>query len=177
MKILATGTEGFIGSVLSAALRERGHDLVGIDAGFYADAELYPQDGGATTARKDIRALSREDFVNVDAVVHLAELSNDPLGQLLPDITYEINHRGTVRMAELAKSAGVPRFVYASSCSVYGVADEDIVDETSQVNPQTAYAVCKTLVERDLRPLADDSFSPTFLRFATAYGASPRMRF
>ncbi len=103
----------------------------------------------------------------------MAELSNDPLGQLAPDVTYKVNHVGSVRLAELAKAAGVQRFVYMSSCSVYGVAD-DTVDETSPVNPQTAYAECKTMVERDLGPMADDDFSPTFMRNATAYGASPR---
>ena len=127
--------------------------------------------------RKDIRDLDLGDFEGVDAVVHLAELSNDPLGQLLPEITHEVNHHGSLRMADLAREAGVERFVYASSCSVYGVADQDVVDEESPVNPQTAYAVCKTLVERDVKPLATDDFSPTFLRYATAYGASPRMRF
>jgi nucleoside-diphosphate-sugar epimerase len=177
MRILATGTNGYVGSVLAQVLGDQGHEVVGVDTGFYADAELYPAESNGKTLRKDIRRLETHDFDGVDAVVHLAELSNDPLGQLLPDITFEINHRGTIRMAQLAKSAGVERFVYASSCSVYGVADQDVVDEESPVNPQTAYAECKTLVERDLQPLADGSFSPTFLRFATAYGASPRMRF
>jgi nucleoside-diphosphate-sugar epimerase len=109
--------------------------------------------------------------------VHMAELSNDPLGQLAPDITYDINHVGSIRLAEEAHRAGVKRFVYMSSCSVYGVAEGDYVDEESPVNPQTAYAVCKTLVERDVQKLAGDNFSPTFLRNATAYGASPHMRF
>jgi nucleoside-diphosphate-sugar epimerase len=113
----------------------------------------------------------------VDAVVHLAELSNDPTGQLAPDITYDINHRGSVHLATLSKQAGVQRFVYMSSCSVYGVATEGDVTEESPVNPQTAYAICKTLVERDVQAMADDQFSPTFMRNATAYGASPRMRF
>jgi nucleoside-diphosphate-sugar epimerase len=107
----------------------------------------------------------------------MAELSNDPTGQLAPDRTYEINHRGSVRLAELARKAGVRRFIYMSSCSVYGVADREFVDEESPVNPQTVYAVCKTQVERDVKPLADDRFSPTFLRNATAFGASPHMRF
>ena len=177
MRVLVTGTDGYIGSVVAPQLRERGHDITAVDVGFYAEGALFPPDLPGTTLRRDIRELELEDFADVDAILHFAELSNDPLGQLLPDITYEINHRGTVHMAQLAKSAGVERFVYASSCSVYGIADQDVVDEESPVNPQTAYAVCKTLVERDLRPLADDSFSPTYLRFATAYGASPRMRF
>ena len=128
------------------------------------------------TLAKDIRRLTAADLEGVDAVVHMAELSNDPLGQLSPTITYEINHLGSVRLAELAKRAGVDRFVYMSSCSVYGVADGE-VDETSPVNPQTAYAECKTMVERDLTAMASDTFAPTFLRNATAFGASPRMRF
>lgn len=117
-----------------------------------------------------------EDLAGVDAVVHMAELSNDPLAHLAPQLTYEINHQGSVRLASLAKQAGVERFVYMSSCSVYGQADGE-VDETSPVNPQTPYAECKVMVERDVSTLADDSFSPTFMRNATAYGASPRMRF
>jgi nucleoside-diphosphate-sugar epimerase len=129
------------------------------------------------TLEKDIRSITAEDLANVDAIVHMAELSNDPLGQLAPKITYEINHSGSVRLAKLAKAAGVKRFVYMSSCSVYGIGTEDVVSEHSQLNPQTAYAECKTLVERDLQPLASDDFSPTFMRNATAFGASPRMRF
>jgi nucleoside-diphosphate-sugar epimerase len=131
----------------------------------------------AKTLNKDIRNISSEDLQGVEAIVHMAELSNDPTGQLSPNITYDINHKGSVRLAKLAKEAGVRRFVYMSSCSVYGVATEGDVTEESAVNPQTAYAECKTLVERDLKPLADDDFSPTFMRNATAFGASPRMRF
>ncbi|MEW3744787.1 SDR family oxidoreductase, partial [Pseudomonas aeruginosa] len=122
----------------------------------------------------DIRHLTVDDLAGVDAIVHMAELSNDPLGQLSPTITYEINHQGSVHLAKLAKQVGISRFVYMSSCSVYGVADGE-VDETSPVNPQTAYAECKTLVEADLTAMADDTFSPTFMRNATAFGASPRM--
>ena len=113
----------------------------------------------------------------MDAVVHMAELSNDPAGQLAPNVTYEINHKGSVRLAELALKAGVKRFVYMSSCSVYGVSEGDDVTEQSCVNPRTAYAICKTLVERDVKQLGRQGFSPTFMRNATAYGASPRMRF
>jgi nucleoside-diphosphate-sugar epimerase len=130
-----------------------------------------------TTLNKDLRRIEPSDLAGVEAVVHMAELSNDPAGQLAPHITYEINHRGSVRLAQLAKQAGVERFVYMSSCSVYGVATSGHITEDSDVNPQTAYAECKTLVERDLRPMADDRFSPTFMRNATAFGASPRMRF
>jgi nucleoside-diphosphate-sugar epimerase len=117
-----------------------------------------------------------EDLAGVDAIVHMAELSNDPIGDLIGDVTYDINHHGSVHLAETARAAGVERFVYMSSCSVYGVA-EGIVDESSPVDPQTAYAKCKALVERDVSAMASDTFSPTFLRNATAFGASPRMRF
>src|SRR5436190_15258951 len=178
MRTLVTGTEGYIGSLLPPLLAERGHEVVGVDTGFYADARLYdPPDPPMRRVREDIRRLRPEHVEGIDAVVHLAELSNDPLGQLLPTITYEVNHQGSVHLARLAKDAGATRFVYASSCSVYGVAEEELVDEESPVRPQTAYAECKTLVERDVGELADDEFSPTFLRNATAYGASPRMRF
>lgn len=178
MKVLVTGTDGYLGSLLAPELMLRGHDVVGVDTGFYRDGWLY--DGVAMTAKtlhKDLRRLSEEDLAGVEAIVHMAELSNDPTGALSPDITYEINHRGSVRLAELAKRLGIQRFVYMSSCSVYGVADDEFVDETSAVHPQTAYGVCKTLVEKDLHRLADDGFSPTMLRNATAFGASPRMRF
>jgi nucleoside-diphosphate-sugar epimerase len=131
----------------------------------------------AESVCKDLRDVSAADFAGLDAVLHLAELSNDPLGENKPEVTYQINHQGSVRIAELAKAAGVPRFVYASSCSVYGVGAGEFLDETSPVNPQTAYARCKVLVERDVAQLADRSFCAVFLRNATAYGPSPRMRF
>ncbi len=177
MKILVTGTEGYLGCLLAPELLRRGHDVVGVDTGYYKSGWLFNGlDASALTLAKDIRDLAAADLDGVDAVVHMAELSNDPLGQLAPDVTYKVNHVGSVHLAELAKAAGVQRFVYMSSCSVYGVAD-DTVDETSPTDPQTAYAECKTMVERDLAPMADDDFSPTFMRNATAYGASPRMRF
>jgi nucleoside-diphosphate-sugar epimerase len=177
MKILVTGTEGYLGCLLAPELLRRGHDVVGVDTGYYRNGWLFNGlDATARTLAKDIRDVSAADLDGVDAVVHMAELSNDPLGQLAPDVTYKVNHVGSVRLARLAKAAGVQRFVYMSSCSVYGVAD-GTVDETSPVNPQTAYAECKTMVERDVAPMADDTFSPTFMRNATAYGASPRMRF
>jgi nucleoside-diphosphate-sugar epimerase len=178
MNILVTGTEGYLGCLVPQLLFERGHQVTGLDTGFYKSGWLY--NGTAITAKtlnKDLRAITAADLAGFDAVVHMAELSNDPLGQLAPNITYEINHRGSIRLAEVARSAGVRRFVYMSSCSVYGVASKDYVTEESSVNPQTAYAECKTLVERDLKVMADDCFCPTYLRNATAFGASPRMRF
>jgi nucleoside-diphosphate-sugar epimerase len=178
MRIFVTGTSGYLGSLLAVDLIRSGHEVIGLDTGFYKEGTLY-RDGPFTpfTLIKDLRHVQLADLREIDAVMHLAELSNDPIGQLAPNITYEINHAGSVRLAELARQAGVKRFIYMSSCSVYGVAEDDYVDEESPVNPQTTYAVCKTLVERDVKPLANDKFSPTFLRNATAYGASPHMRF
>lgn len=178
MRILVTGTEGYLGSLLAGELLRRGDEIVGLDTGYYKERMLY-HDGQMTplTLTKDIRQIELEHLKGFDAVVHMAELSNDPAGQLAPNITYEINHKASVRLAELARKAGVQRFVYMSSCSVYGVSGGDFVTEESPVDPQTAYGVCKTLVERDVQALANAQFAPTFLRNATAYGASPRMRF
>jgi nucleoside-diphosphate-sugar epimerase len=179
MNVLITGTEGYLGCLLTPLLLEKGFQVTAVDTGFYKSGWLY--NGVPVTARtlnKDIRQITAEDLDGIDAVVHMAELSNDPTGQLAPHITYEINHQGSVRLAKLAKQAGVRRFIYMSSCSVYGVASEHgFTDEECPVNPQTAYAECKVLVERDVQSLADDHFSPTFLRNSTAFGASPRMRF
>jgi nucleoside-diphosphate-sugar epimerase len=181
MKVLITGTEGYIGSRLAPMLMKQGHDVVGLDAGFYRDGWLYsdPQQLSTVprTIIKDLRHVEESDLKGFDAVVHLAELSNDPLGENRPEITYQINHLGSLELARKARAAGVKRFVYASSCSVYGVGSGDFLTETSPVNPQTAYAKCKTMVERDVQPMATNDFCVTFLRNATAYGASPRMRF
>jgi nucleoside-diphosphate-sugar epimerase len=178
MKVLVTGTEGYLGSLLAPLLLERGHEVIAVDTGYYKVGWLYNgTELTAKTLNKDIRHITAEDLAGVEAIVHMAELSNDPTGQLSPTITYDINHKGSVRLAELAKAAGVRRFVYMSSCSVYGVATEGDVTEESPINPQTAYAECKSFVERDVTPMADDNFSPTFMRNATAFGASPRMRF
>ena len=181
MKVLVAGVDGYIGSMLAPMLIKEGHTVVGIDAGYYREGWLYSDQASLAhlpaTSNKDIRDITLEDLDGVDAVVHLAELSNDPLGENNPEITHAINHKGSVRLANLAKELGIERFVYTSSCSVYGVSDADFVDETSAVDPQTAYAECKVLVEQDVSKLADDNFSPSFLRNATAYGASPRMRF
>jgi nucleoside-diphosphate-sugar epimerase len=179
MKILVTGVDGYIGTVLGAYLIERGHGVTGLDTGFYREGWLYNDDPMRRPAciNKDIRHISEDDLEGFDAVVHLAELSNDPLGQHNPKLTYAINHLGTVALATKCKKTGISRFVYTSSCSVYGAGSGEFKTEESEINPQTAYAKCKVLVERDLSTMANDDFSPTFLRNATAYGASPRMRF
>lgn len=180
MRVFVTGTDGYIGAVLGPELLKQGFDVVGADSGYYRSGWLYPSaDPIPMSYRKDIRDITAEDLAGFDAVVHLAELSNDPLGQHDPTITYKINHQGTLSLANAARKAGVRRFVYTSSCSVYGAAnaDQEMVDETTAPNPQTAYAECKVLVERDLSAMAGGDFAPCFLRNATAYGASPRMRF
>ena len=182
MKLLVTGVEGYIGCLLAPLLQSRGHEVLGLDTGYYRDGWLFSDrklvPGFPRFINRDIRQIEAEDLLGIDAVVHLAELSNDPLGDNNPEVTFQINHLASVRLAELAKAAGVKRFVYTSSCSVYGVANgEQALTETSPTDPQTAYARCKTLVERDVGQLASKDFSPTFLRNATAYGASPRMRF
>jgi nucleoside-diphosphate-sugar epimerase len=181
MRVLVTGVDGYIGSLLAPYLAARGHDVTGLDTGFYREGWLpsaeMPAPCTPRVIRKDLRHVVPSDLQGLDAVVHLAELSNDPLGELTPSVTYSINHQGSVRLATLAKAEGVSRFVYASSCAVYGASDAEIVTEDSALDPQTAYAKCKVLVERDLGSMADAAFAPVFLRNATAFGASPRMRF
>lgn len=178
MKVLVTGTDGYIGTLLGPYLMERGHDVTGLDTGFHRVGWLYNGVQKMPKAiTKDIRNVTVDDLKGFDAVVHLAELSNDPVGQLMPNITYDINHKGGVHMATTAKKAGVGRFVYFSSCSVYGASATTASDENGHTNPLTAYAECKLLVEKDVKPMADDKFCPTYLRNATAYGASPRQRF
>jgi nucleoside-diphosphate-sugar epimerase len=167
---------------MAPILMSRGYDVTGFDTAFYRDGCLYLDPLGMPlaprTILRDLRTVGPEDFAGYDAVVHLAELSNDPLGENRPEITFRINHEGSVRIATAARAAGVKRFVYASSCSVYGIGTGgDFLDETSPTNPQTAYAHCKVNVERDVAKLATDDFCVTFLRNATAYGPSPRMRF
>jgi nucleoside-diphosphate-sugar epimerase len=180
MKVLVTGNDGYIGCQLSAQLLQRGHGVTGLDTGYYRNGWLY--NSGTTVLppclNKDIRHIQESDLKGFDAVIHLAELSNDPLGQQNPAVTYQINHIGTVELAKKAIRASIGRFIYTSSCSVYGIGDgKETKTELSELNPQTAYAHCKVLVERDLSALASDNFTPTFLRNATAYGPSPRMRF
>ena len=178
MRVLVTGHNGYIGAVMTPFLRAAGHDVVGLDTYFYESCSLpVGEENHAPAIRKDIRDVTADDLEGFDAVAHLAALCNDPLGDMNPELTDDINYRASVRLATAAKQAGVKRFIYASSCSLYGAASADeILTENAPFNPLTPYALSKIRTEESVSELADDHFSPVFMRNATAYGLSPRLR-
>jgi nucleoside-diphosphate-sugar epimerase len=182
MRVLVTGNNGYIGTVMVPVLQAQGFEVAGLDSDLFegcvfGDSSVSGSISNIAYVRKDVRDVQLSDLRGFDAVAHLCALSNDPLGNLNPKITYEINHKGSVRLAKLAKEAGVQRFILSSSCSVYGASTADIVDEESDVKPLTPYAISKVLAERDISKLADSEFCPVFLRSSTAYGLSPMLRF
>lgn len=177
MKVLVTGDRGYIGSVLVERLLRAGFDVVGIDSGFFEDNLVFERKGPRyKQIKKDIRKITLEDLAGIDAIIHLSALSNDPMGEIDPKLTEEINHKASVRLAKLAKKAGVKKFIFSSSCSIYGIAKDGVVDENSKVNPLTAYAKSKIKTETALKKLASDNFLIYLLRNSTVYGFSPRFR-
>ncbi len=176
MRVLVTGHNGYIGSVLVPRLEGAGHEVVGVDSDLFATCTFGPTVTDPTALHRDVRDIESDDLAGFDAVIHLAAVCNDPVGDLNPQATYDINHLASVRIAEKAKEAGVERFLFSSSCSLYGKAGDEMLDEGAEFAPVTAYGESKVLAERDISALADDSFSPTHLRNATAYGVSPRLR-
>jgi nucleoside-diphosphate-sugar epimerase len=178
VRVLVTGHQGYLGTVMVPVLQRAGHHVAGLDSGLFADCVLGdgPTDPPAADAPLDLRDVTVRHLEGFDAVIHLAALSNDPLGALAPAVTFDINYHASVRLARLAKDAGVARFLYASTCSVYGSAGADLVDEDASLCPLTPYAESKVRVEYDVAEMADSGFSPVFLRNATAFGFSPRLR-
>jgi len=177
MRVLVTGHKGFIGTVMVPMLQKHGHSVLGIDSDLYRNSTYGKAPAPVDELIKDVRDIEACDLEGVDSIVSLAALSNDMLGDLNPKLTYEINYKASVRLAEMARSLGIKRYVFASSCSMYGAAGDTVLDENAEFNPVTAYAKSKVLVEKEVSLLADDDFSPTFMRNATAYGVSPRIRF
>lgn len=177
MRVFVTGDKGYIGSVLVSKLLAKGYDVVGFDTGFFDDCLVKgKKDPSYKKIKKDIRNITENDLFGADAIIHLSALSNDPMGEIDQKLTEQINYQASVRLAKMAKKAGVKRFLFSSSCSIYGIAKTGVVDEKSKVNPLTAYAKSKILTERALQKLASPNFFVGLLRNSTVYGFSPRFR-